>query len=302
MSTKLGAHQLRALETFVAVADTGNFSAASRKLNISAPSVTRIIGDLKAYLGVQLLHRTTRIVTLTDIGLRYLADSRQILEDTLVADDAAKGAHQAPTGTLRITASTMFGRIYITPIITEFLSLYPNVRVEALFVDRVVNIFEEGLDVAVRIGHLPDSSMMANRVGQVSLQLCGCPDYLEKNGIPQHPDDLTDHELIGLSLGNFQSEWKFQDSLSIKPVFKFSVNSIPAGLAAAREGWGLIRVLSYQIGPDLDIGCLKTVLHEFAPEPVPIHLLHGQGRQSSAKVRAFIDLATKRLRADPFLN
>lgn len=294
--------KLRALEVFVAVADTGNFSTASRKLNISAPSVTRIIGDLEGHLGVQLLHRTTRIVTLTDIGQHYLADCRQILEDMSVADDAAKGAHQAPTGTLRITASTMFGKIYITPIITEFLDLYPDVRVEALFVDRVVNIFEEGLDVAVRIGHLPDSSMMANRVGQVNLQLCGCPDYFDRKGIPQHPSDLADHQLIGLTLGNFQNEWKFKDDLTIRPEHKFSVNSIPAGLAAARQGWGLIRVLSYQIGPDLDEGCLKTVLHEFAPQPLPIHLLHGQGRQSSAKVRAFIDLATKRLRADPFLN
>lgn len=294
--------KLRALETFIAVADGGNFSAASRKLNVSAPSVTRIIGDLEAHLGVKLLHRTTRIVSLTDIGHRYLEDARQILENLSVADDAAKGAHKAPTGTLRITASTMFGRIYITPIITEYLELYPDVKVEALFVDRVVNILEEGLDVAVRIGHLPDSSMMASRVGKVSLQVCGCPDYLANKGIPQHPDELLNHELIGLSLGSFQNEWRFNDGLSIKPKYKFSVNSIPAGLAAARDGWGLIRVLSYQIGPDLDSGCIQTVLHEFAPEPFPIHLLHGHGRYSSAKVRAFIDLATQRLRADPFLN
>jgi len=294
--------KLRALETFIAVAEAGSFSAASRHLNVSAPSVTRIIGDLEAHLGVKLLNRTTRIVTLTDIGKRYVEDAKQIIDGLMAADDAAKGAHIEPTGTLRITASTMFGKLYITPIITEFLNLYPKVKVEALFVDRVVNIFEEGIDVAVRIGHLGDSSMMASRVGEVSIQLCGCPHYFEANGIPQHPEDLHDHNLIGLQLGNYQSDWVFKDGTVIKPDYRMSINSIPAGLEAARSGWGLVRVLSYQIGPDLDVGCIQTVLHDFAPPPFPIHLLHGQGRQSSAKVRSFIDLAAKRLRADPFLN
>lgn len=294
--------KIRALETFIAVAETGNFSSASRKLNVSPPSVTRIIGDLEANLGVKLLNRTTRIVTLTDIGKRYLGDAKQIVQDMIVADDAARGAHQAPSGTLRITASTMFGKIYIMPIITEFLDLYPAVKIEALFVDRVVNIFEEGMDVAVRIGHLPDSSFMARRVGEVSLQLCGCPSYLKRKGLPQHPHDLETHNLIGLSLGGFQSEWHFKDGISIRPNYRLTINSIAAGLEAAKAGWGLIRLVSYQIGPDLDVGCIQTVLHEYAPPALPIHLLHGQGRQSSAKVRAFIDFAAQRLKDDPFLN
>jgi len=294
--------KIRALKTFITVAETCSFSSASRKLNISPPSVTRIIGDLEAGLGVKLLNRTTRIVTLTDIGRRYLSDAKQIVEDVLTADEAARGAHQAPSGTLRITASTMFGAIYITPIITEFLDLYPAVKVEALFVDRVVNIFEEGMDVAVRIGHLPDSSFIARRVGQVSLQLCGSPDYFKEKGLPQHPNDLVDHNLIGLDLGGFQSEWHFKDNISIRPEYRLVINSIAAGLEAAKAGWGLIRLVSYQIGPDLDKGAIQTVLHEYAPPILPIHLLHGQGRQSSAKVRAFIDLASKRLKQDPFLN
>ena len=294
--------KLRALETFIAVAEAGSFAAASRKLNVSAPSVTRIIGDLEAHLGVQLLNRTTRIVTLTDIGQRYVEDTKQIVKKLSAADDAAKGAHLDPTGTLRITASTMFGRLYITPIITEYLNLYPKVKIEAFFVDRVVNIFEEGLDIAVRIGNLSDSSLMASRVGEVNLQICGCPKYFKARGTPQHPDDLHEHNLIGVALGNYQSEWKFNDGSIVKPEYRMAVNSIPAGLEAARSGWGLLRVLSYQIGPDLDAGCIQTVLNEFTPPPFPIHLLHGQGRQSSAKVRAFIDLATKRLRANPFLN
>ena len=294
--------KLRALKTFIAVADEGSFSAASRKLNVSAPSVTRIIGDLEAHLGVKLLNRTTRIVALTDIGKRYVEDAKQIIHELSAADDAAKGAHIEPTGTLRITASTMFGKLYITPIIIEYLNLYPKVKVEALFVDRVVNIFEEGLDVAVRIGHLDDSSLMASRVGEVSMQLCGCPNYFGAHGTPQHPHDLSAHNLIGLNLTLNQGDWIFKDSIVVKPNYRMSVSSIPAGLAAARSGWGLIRVLSYQIGPDIDAGYIQTVLNEFTPPPIPIHLLHGPGRQSSAKVRSFIELATKRLRADPFLN
>jgi len=254
--------KLRALETFIAVAEVGSFSAASRQLNVSAPSVTRIIGDLEADLGVKLLNRTTRIVTLTGIGKRYVEDAKQIIQELSAADDAAKGAHIEPTGTLRITASTMFGKLYITPIITEYLDLYPKVKVEALFVDRVVNIFEEGLDIAVRIGHLDDSSLMASRVGEVSVQVCGCPTYFEAHGIPQHPEDLHNHTLISLQLGGHQGDWGFKDGIVIKPDFRMAINSIPAGLEAARSGWGLVRVLSYQIGPDLDVGCIQTVLQE----------------------------------------
>lgn len=294
--------KLRALETFIAVAEAGSFAAASRKLNVSAPSVTRIIGDLEADLGVKLLNRTTRIVTLTGIGQRYVEDAKQITSELSAADDAAKGAHRDPTGTLRITASTMFGKLYITPIITEYLNLYPEVKIEALFVDRVVNLFEEGLDIAVRIGNLADSSMMASRVGEVGFQVCGSPQYLKERGVPKEPEDLNAHNLIGLDLGGFQNAWKFNNGLTFKPEYRMAINSVPARLEAARSGWGLVRVLSYQIAAEVDSGSLQTVLQKYMPPPFPVHLLHGQGRQSSAKVRTFIDLATKRLRADPFLN
>lgn len=294
--------RFRALETFVAVTQAGNFSAAARAINLSAPSVTRLVGDLENDLGVLLFHRTTRSVALTEVGQHYLQDALGILEHMKAASEAARGAHSAPSGTLRITASTLFGKIYISPIISEYLKMYPDVRIEAVFVDRIVNLIEEGLDVAIRIGDLPDSDLMANRVGQVQPVLCGASDYFDKHGIPQHPKDLAAHQIIGLAFDNYHNRFKFRDGLSVKVRHRLVYNSIPAGLEAARHGGGLVRALSYQVGPDLDNGTLHTTLQEFAPDPFPIHVMHGQGRRSSAKVRTFVDLATQRLRDNPFLN
>lgn len=294
--------KLKAIEAFISVATEKGFAAAARKLNISAPSVTRLINELETELGALLLLRTTRSVSLTDTGERYLEDAKAIVEDLQCAEDAARGAHSAPTGTLRVTASTMFGQLYIAPIITDFLDQNADVSVDALFLDRVVSIVDEGIDVAIRIGELQDSSFMASRVGAVQLQVCGSPDYFKAHGIPQTPTDLLDHQTIGLLLGNFQSGWKFADNQIVKPSHRVNFNTIPAALSAAKAGWGLVRVLSYQIGPDLAEGSLKSVLQDFAPPPIPIHVIHRQGRRASAKVRAFVDLAVETLRENMFLN
>jgi len=294
--------KLRALETFVAVAEGGGFATAARKLNVSAPSVTRLVSDLEAHLGVMLLQRTTRQVTLTDIGAQYLEDAKAVLADLQCADDAAQGAHGTPTGRIRVTASSMFGQIYITPIIADYLGRHAEVGVDAIFVDRVVNMIDEGIDVSVRIGELQDSSLMATRVGSVQLQVCGSPDYFKTHAIPQVPGDLLSHEMIGLPLGNFQGGWKFANDEIIKPEHRLTFNSIPAAIEAAKSGWGLLRAISYQIGPDLERGTLQSVLQDHAPEPIPIHVIHGQGRRASAKVRTFVDLAVETLRANPFLN
>jgi len=294
--------KFKALETFIAVAETGSFSGASRKLNISAPSVTRIISDLEAELGVKLLFRTTRVVTLTDTGQSYFETVKQITQDLSLADDSAKGAYLEPTGTLRITAPATFGSIYIMPIITAFLELYPKVNIEALFVDRIVSLEQERIDIAVRIGNFPDTSLMMRHVGEVTLHVCGSPNYFEKNGIPQKPEDLNKHSLIALSLSKLQNDWIFESHPNVRSSYKITFNSILAGLVAARSGWGLLRLLSYQIAPDIHAGRLQTVLHKFAPPPYPVHLLNVQGSQSSAKVRTFIDFASERLRANTFLN
>ena len=294
--------RLRAIKVFVAVADTGSLAGAARQLNLSAPTVTRIIGELETDLGVTLLHRSTRIVTLTETGGCYLSDVRKLLDGLQAADDAARGAHQAPTGLLRLTASTLFGQHYVSPVILKYLDQYPDVSVDAVYLDRVVNLIEEGVDIAVRIGPLPDSSLRAVRVGEVRRVVCGCPDYFAEYGLPQRPEDLDHHRVIAARSVTDGNEWRFAggETVQVKP--RLSYSSVPAALSAAKTGWGLTRVLSYQIGPELDAGGLKTVLSEFAPDPLPIHLLHAEGARASAKVRAFIDLAAESLRANPHLN
>lgn len=294
--------KLRAMKTFVAVAELGSFAKAARKLNVSAPSVTRLVSELEEELGINLLQRTTRQVTVTEIGHRYLEDAKAVLSDIQVADEAAKGAHGTPKGEIRVTASSMFGNLYVTPIITNYLELYPETIVNGLFVDRVVNIIDEGIDVSIRIGELQDTNLIATRVGSVELKICGSPEYFKMNSIPENPKDLLGHNTIGLTLGNFQSGWNFSNGEIIKPNHRLIFNSIPAAISAAKSGWGLARVISYQIGPYLENGSLKSVLEQFEPEPIPIYVIHNQGRKVSAKIRAFIDLTVETLRANPIFK
>ncbi len=196
----------------------------------------------------------------------------------------------------------MFGNIYLTPIISDYLNLYPDVCVEVILVDCVVNLFEEQIDVSVRIGVLQDPSLMATRAVSVRLCICGSPDYFKIRGKPQTPENLLQHQTIGLTLGNFQSAWKFANGKVIKPVNRLSFNSIPAAILAAEAGVGLVRVLSYQVAAQIATGSLVHVLEDFAPAPLPIIVIHGQGRRTSAKVRSFVDLTVETPRANTFLN
>lgn len=293
---------LKAFEVFIAVAEAESFAGASRALFISPPSVTRIIRELEENLGAVLFHRTTRIVSLTDIGKVYHEDVKRILHDIEVANDAARGAHRAPKGHLRVTASTLFGQIYITPIVTEYLNIYKDVTVEGMYLDRVVNLVDEGLDIAIRIGNLPDSSLIAKRVGSVRPVVCATPVYLEKHGLPKKPKDLlSGHHLISLKLPNSRPEWRFKDeNIKFKP--QLELTSVPAAIAASLSGWGIVRALSYQVGPELEKGTLKTILDDYAPPALPIHILYGEGRRASAKVRSFVDFAAEKLGNNPVLN
>ena len=289
---------------FVAVAEAQSFAAGARTLGLSAPSATRGINALEERLGVRLFARTTRRVRLTDVGQTYLEDARHVLAQLQAADDAASGTATNPIGQLRITCSNEFGRIYVTPILTDFLDTYPDVRAEVLMVDRIVNIIEEGFDIAVRIGPLPPSGLSAVRVGRVRRVVCGAPAYFAKHGLPQSPIDLQSHRVVSVSPLTPLAEWRFGRDMQevVRVNSRLTVSSVASGIAIARQGWGLCRVLSYQIGPDLEAGTLQTVLEDHEPEPLPIHLVHVEGRRAAAKVRSFIDFAVGRLRSISVLN
>ncbi|MEM9763980.1 MAG: LysR family transcriptional regulator [Pseudomonadota bacterium] len=290
--------RLQSLEVFIAVAEEESFAKGARRMGLSAPSATRGVNALEDRLGARLFTRTTRRVRLTDLGRSYLEDARHILAQLQAADDAAAGAMANPVGELRITCSNEFGRIYVTPILTAFLDTYPDVIADVVMVDRVVNMIEEGFDVAIRIGPLPSSGLTAVRVGSVRRIVCGAPSYFERFGRPLHPADLTAHRIVAASPVSPTTEWRFNADQTevVRLAPRLRLSSIAAARAVALQGWGLVRVLSYQVGPELEAGRLLSVLDEFEPEPLPIHLVHVEGRRAPAKVRTFIDFAKERLR------
>ena len=297
--------KLQAMTMFVAVVDEGSFAGAARKLNVSPPVVTRAVGDLEERLGLRLLTRTTRIVRVTEAGAGYAEDCRRILGEIDEAEEAATGTHSTPRGQITITASVLFGQMYVTPVVKRYLQRYPQVDAACWFVDRVVNLVDEGVDVAVRIGELPDSSLHAVRVGNVRRVICGSPKYLAEHGTPQRPEDLGDHVIISATGVTPSPQWQLWDggvSRNYKLRPRMTTNTNESAIAAAVSGFGLTRLMSYQVAQQLESGALKTVLAEFEPAPLPIHVVHREGRSASRKVRAFLDLAIEQLRADPSLN
>jgi DNA-binding transcriptional LysR family regulator len=293
------------MTVFVAVAEEESFAGAARRLGMSPPAVTRAIASLEDRLGVKLLNRTTRYVRATDAGERYLDDARRVIAAADEADEAAVGINAEPRGHMTITAPVLFGRMYIMPGIVNFLQTYPETSVSALFLDRVVNMLEEGVDVGIRIGELSDSSYRALRVGQVRRVLCASPAYLKKNGIPNTPQELKQHQVIVASGVTQSVEWRFLDqgepvNVRMKP--RLTVCTNDGAIEAALQGLGVTRLMSYQVAPLLVSGKLKVVLSEFESPPVPVHIIHREGRNASTKMRAFIDLMAERLRADTSLN
>lgn len=293
------------MQVFVAVAESEGFAAGARKLKISPPAATRAVADLEHRLGVKLFNRTTRYVRATDAGQRYLDDAKRILAQVAEADEAAVGINAAPRGHLVITAPVLFGRMYVMPGVVDYLQKYPETEISAMFVDRVVNMLEEGVDVAMRIGELSDSSFKALKVGNVRRVVCASPEYIKKHGLPQHPDELAQHQIVVASNLGPNVEWRFHDKnqtkiVRVKP--RLTVTSNDAAIEAAVEGLGITRLISYQVAPELASGRLKIILSEFESPPLPVHILHREGRNASVKIRAFIDLMAERLRADKSLN
>jgi DNA-binding transcriptional LysR family regulator len=292
--------RLHLMNVFVAVAEEEGFSAGARRLRMSPPAVTRAVAALEERLGVKLLNRTTRYVRATDVGQRYLEDAKRVLADADAADEAAAGVNTEPRGRLTVTAPVLFGRMFVMPAILEYLTRYPGTEVSSVFLDRVVNLLEEGVDVGVRLAELADSSMQARQVGSVRVVLCASREYLQRHGAPNVPQDLLKHSIIASSASN-AFDWRFGGrTLRVQP--RLTVTTNDAAIEAALRGFGITRLLSYQVAPQLAAGELKVVLKEHEPEPRPIHIVHRQGRYASAKVRAFVDLMAERLQSDRALN
>jgi DNA-binding transcriptional LysR family regulator len=297
--------RLHHMSVFVAVAEAESFAAAGRRLSMSPPAVTRAVSALEKRLGVRLLTRSTRLVRITEAGERYLEDCRRIIADADEADESVAGLNAAPRGHLSVTAPVLFGQLYVMPGIVEYLRRYPDVTARALFLDRVVNLVDEGLEVAVRIGDLPDSSLKAVRVGQVRRIVCAAPGYLAARGTPDHPEQLTQHAIISASGVTPSAEWRFQDAgrpLQVRLQPRLVVTTNDGAIAATMAGLGITRLLSYQLARQIAAGELETILSDFELPSLPVHVVHREGRQSSAKVRAFVDLLVERLRADPALR
>ncbi|MET0905640.1 MAG: LysR family transcriptional regulator [Tardiphaga sp.] len=288
--------RIDAMTAFVAVADLQGFAPAARRLGVSASAVTRLVASLEQRLGARLLQRTTRSVTLTDVGTRYLERARRILADLAEADSAAQAEQAQPTGRLVVAAPVGFGRLHVTPLMSAYLQRYSAVSGELRLNDRMVNLVEEGVDVAVRVGDLADSSLIARPVGHMRRVVVASPDYLKRRGEPKVPEAIAEHDTIQFGTAVAAPEWRFvrdgQD-LRLPHAPRFTCNVADAAIWHAAQGGGLTRVLAYQAAEALAAGKLKVVLADFEQPPMPIHIVYPTSRLLSAKVRAFIDLAVE---------
>jgi DNA-binding transcriptional LysR family regulator len=292
--------KLRAMEVFVRIVDGGSLTAAGDALAMSLPSVVRTLAALEAELDVRLLNRTTRRLSLTDEGREYLERCRRVLAEVDEAEAALSARRAKPRGRLRVTAPVMFGRLHVAPLVTELMLKHPAVKLELVLLDRVVDLVEEGIDAAVRIGRLPDSSLVAVQVGQTRGVVCAAPAYLKRAGTPKQPAELSQHRIINVTALGAGDSWSFggpERSAQVAVSPALTTNQVEAALDACVRGIGLGRFLCYQVQALIDAGKLKRVLHTFEPEPLPVHIVYPQARLLSANVRAFVDWAVPRLRA-----
>jgi DNA-binding transcriptional LysR family regulator len=288
--------RIDAMQAFVTVADLRGFAPAARKLGMSPSGVTRLIAALEERLGARLLQRTTRQVALTDAGARYLERARRILSDVEEAENAAEGERTKPGGRLVVSAPNGFGRLHVSPVVSAYLQRYPEVSADLRLSDRMINLVEEGVDLAVRIGHLPDSTLVARHVGEMRRIVVASKDYLKRRGEPKTPEAIAAHDTIHFGAMTAEPEWRFVADgreISVSSTPRFASNSADAAIQYAEAGGGLTRVLAYQAADSLKAGRLRIVLAPFAPPALPIHIVYPTSRLLSAKVRTFIDLVTE---------
>ena len=293
--------RLLEMEVFVAVNEMGSFNKAAERMRISPPAVTRAVASLEERLGVMLLTRTTRRLHLTDAGARFLEHSQRLLAEIESAEKDAGGEAGVPQGHLTISASVTFARSVITPIVRKFLQTQPKITATVLSLDRLVNLVDEGIDVAVRIGELSASSLIARRVGTVRRIFVASPDYLARRGCPEHPQELKLHSMIGFSNIQASQEWHYKTTASKGHVTlapRLMVNDATAAVEAVIAGEGITMMMSYVVAGQIKSGKLVPVLLDYVPEEVPVHLVFPQSRLIAPKLRAFLDYSARRLKAE----
>ena len=292
--------RLESMSVFMAAVDAGSLSAAGRRLGVPLATASRKVSELESHLGARLLVRSTRNLKLTEAGRLYLAACRRILEEIEEAERAASGEYRAPKGDLTVTAPIVLGQMHVLPIVIEFLKAYPEIDIRMVLADRVVNLFEERVDLAVRIGELPDSSLVATRVGAIRRVVCASPAYFAAHGTPKRPADLAARGCITFDGLGSPDSWTFKKrkadaSVSIRS--RLVVSTAEAAIEAAIAGLGITRVLSYQVADAVRSGALVVALQDFEPPPWPVSVVFSGQRLAPLKLRAFVDFAAPRLKA-----
>ncbi|MDH0865572.1 LysR family transcriptional regulator [Mitsuaria sp. GD03876] len=291
--------RLDAMAMLIAAVDAGSLSKASKRLGLPLATVSRKVADLERHLRATLLIRSAKGLELTDAGRSYVEAAKAILDQLNEAERAAAGEYTEPRGDLIVTAPTMFGRLHVLPTVSGFLAAFPDVAVDLKLTDRVAHFLDDQIDVALRIGELADSSLVATRLGEVRHVICAAPGYLAAQGVPASPDDLMRHRVVSFESVATGGAWPFrQDGQPRTGAFRsrLGVNTIDAALDAGRAGAGLVRALSYQVNEDVRAGRLQLVLEDFEAAPRPVHLVYAPQGRLPLKLRAFIDFAVPRLR------
>lgn len=293
--------RLEAMSLLIEVVENGSFSAAARRLRLPLTTVARKISELEAALGARLLVRTTRKLSLTDAGVTYLAAARRIIDQVDEAEREVAGEFTAPKGELVITAPVQFGQLHVLPVVTDFIELFPEISVRLLLIDRNVQLVEDHVDMAVRIGRLPDSTMMATTIGSVRTVICASPSLLAIHGIPESPEELQAVPCVYYDGPTPSPGWRVADPqtgapLQLRVDARLSVSTVEAALQAALRDVGVTRLLHYQVADAVQAGRLRIIFEAFEPEPVPVSLVHSTRGQMPLKMRSFLDFAVPRLK------
>jgi DNA-binding transcriptional LysR family regulator len=300
--------RLEAMSILVASVEAGSFSAAGRQLGVPLPTISRKIAELEAHLNTRLLVRTTRKLSLTEAGVAYIAACKRILEQVDEAESQAAGEYTVPRGTLTMTAPIVLGRLHVVPVVNEFLANFAQINVYLTLSDHTINLVDEHIDLAVRVGALPDSTLVATKVGEIRRVVCGSPAYFAAHGTPKTPDDLKEHMCVTFTALASGMTWIFnprgsKTSKGVRPYCRLKINTAESAIDAAIAGLGVTNVLSYQIAQPVAEGKLKVILQDYEPDPIPVHLVHAGHAILPLKLRRFTEFAASRLRkslaADP---